>query len=83
MDEYNEARERHAFLTSQAADLQEAATSFHTVVAELDELMTLSDRILVIYEGEIIAEGSDFTEKELGLLISGQKTHGAGNAAAM
>lgn len=40
LDEYNEARERHAFLTSQAADLQEAATSLHTVIAELDELMT-------------------------------------------
>ena len=40
---------------------------------ELDELLLLSDRIFVIYEGEFIAEGSDFTEEELGLLIAGQK----------
>jgi chromosome segregation protein len=40
LDEYNEAKERHTYLTSQASDLQEAATSLHTVIAELDELMT-------------------------------------------
>lgn len=43
------------------------------ISAELDELMSLSDRILVIYEGEIIAEGANFTEEELGLLMAGQK----------
>ena len=43
------------------------------ISAELDELMSLSDRIVVIYEGEIIAEGSDLREEELGLLMAGQK----------
>jgi len=43
------------------------------ISAELDELMSLCDRILVIYEGEIIAEGSNFTYEELGLLMAGEK----------
>jgi len=49
----------------------------------LDELMSLSDRILVIYEGEIIAEGSDFTEEELGLFIAGQKKEGTAHVRAI
>ena len=52
------------------------------ISAELDELMSLSDRILVIYEGEIIAEGSDFTEEELGLLMAGQKKEETENVRA-
>jgi ABC-type uncharacterized transport system ATPase subunit len=53
------------------------------ISAELDELMSLSDRILVIYEGEIIAEGPDFTEEELGLLMAGQKREGAAHVSAI
>ncbi len=45
------------------------------ISAELDELRTLSDRIMVLYEGEIIAVGKteDFSEEELGLLMAGQQ----------
>ncbi|NLM97582.1 MAG: ABC transporter ATP-binding protein [Halanaerobiaceae bacterium] len=45
------------------------------ISAELDELRSLSDRIMVIYEGRIVAEGrtEDFTEEELGLLMAGQE----------
>lgn len=45
------------------------------ISAELDELKSLSDRILVMYEGEIIAEGDadTFTEEELGLLMAGHR----------
>jgi chromosome segregation protein len=38
-EEYAEALERHEFLTSQAADLEEAAEQLWQVVAELDEVM--------------------------------------------
>jgi simple sugar transport system ATP-binding protein len=39
---------------------------------ELEEVMSLSDRILVLYEGEIVGEhGSDVTEDELGLEMLG------------
>jgi simple sugar transport system ATP-binding protein len=43
------------------------------VSLELDEVMSLSDRILVIYEGQIVGEmtASEATEGELGLLMAG------------
>ena len=46
------------------------------VSLELDEVMNLSDRILVIYEGKIVADlnPKEVTVKELGLYMSGSKT---------
>lgn len=43
------------------------------ISTELDELKSLSDRILVMYEGAITAEGhaDDFSEQQLGLLMAG------------
>jgi general nucleoside transport system ATP-binding protein len=39
---------------------------------ELDEILSLSDRILVIYEGQIVAEYSpDVSEEELGIAMTG------------
>ncbi len=38
-EEYAAAQERHEFLTTQAADLNEAAASLETVIKELDEVM--------------------------------------------
>ena len=45
------------------------------VSLELDEVMNLSDRILVIYEGEIVANmiNKDLTINELGLYMAGSK----------
>ncbi|WP_295154401.1 ABC transporter ATP-binding protein [uncultured Brachyspira sp.] len=45
------------------------------VSLELDEVMNLSDRILVMYEGEIAADvlNKDLTINELGLYMSGSK----------
>ena len=42
---------------------------------ELDEVLNLSDRILVIYEGEIVGDldPKETTEQELGLYMSGAK----------
>jgi simple sugar transport system ATP-binding protein len=41
---------------------------------ELDEVLSLSDRILVIYEGQIVAEyGPDASEEEIGLAMLGGK----------
>jgi chromosome segregation protein len=37
--EYNEVLDRHAFLTTQTADLEEAARGLREVIAELDEVM--------------------------------------------
>jgi general nucleoside transport system ATP-binding protein len=42
------------------------------VSLELDEVISLSDRILVIFEGEIVGEyGSEATEEELGIAMTG------------
>jgi ABC-type uncharacterized transport system ATPase subunit len=39
---------------------------------EIDEILSLSDRILVLYEGRIVAEfGPDVTEEELGIAMTG------------
>lgn len=45
------------------------------VSLELDEVLNVSDRILVIYEGEIVADisASDATAQELGLYMAGSK----------
>jgi general nucleoside transport system ATP-binding protein len=42
------------------------------VSLEYDEVMSLSDRILVMFEGEIVAEyGPDVSEEELGIAMTG------------
>ncbi|MRX70655.1 ATP-binding cassette domain-containing protein [Bacillus lacus] len=46
---------------------------------ELDEILNVSDRIAVIYEGQIIAvvDPKETTEQELGLLMAGSRKAGA------
>ena len=54
------------------------------VSLELDEVMSLSDRILVVYEGEIVGEfdPKQITVQELGLYMAGAKrTEKAGETA--
>jgi simple sugar transport system ATP-binding protein len=43
------------------------------VSSELDEILTLSDRILVMFEGRFVAEfrRGEVTERELGLKMGG------------
>ncbi|WP_079508492.1 ABC transporter ATP-binding protein [Mesobacillus jeotgali] len=50
---------------------------------ELDEIMNVSDRIAVIYEGKIVAivDPKETTEQELGLLMAGSKRKEAGEEA--
>ena len=47
---------------------------------ELDELLSLSDRILVIYEGQLVAEvdPKTVTEEQLGFLMTGGQLEGTG-----
>jgi simple sugar transport system ATP-binding protein len=48
------------------------------VSLELDEILSLSDRILVLYEGEIVGEHSgDVSDEELGLEMLGGKRQAA------
>lgn len=50
------------------------------VSAELSEILSLSDRIAVVFEGEIVdvLKASDTDEKELGNLMTGSKTEAGG-----
>ena len=54
------------------------------VSLELDEVMNLSDRILVMYEGEIVGEfdPKKTNVQELGLYMAGAKRDGKGGAQA-
>jgi simple sugar transport system ATP-binding protein len=51
---------------------RDAGRAVLLVSLELDEIISLSDRILVMYEGEIVGEyGSDASEEELGVAMLG------------
>ncbi len=54
-------------------DLKREGKAVLLVSTDLDEILQLSDRIAVMYEGEIIAQGpvKDFTLDRLGLLMGG------------
>ena len=56
-------------------DTRDAGKGVLLVSLELDEVMNLADRILVMYEGEIVAEldPKNTTVQELGLYMSGSK----------
>ena len=53
------------------------------VSVELDEIMSLADRILVMFEGRIVGEvaARDADEKTLGLMMANAMT-GSGDTAA-
>lgn len=55
--------------------LRDAGKAVLLISLELDEVMTLSDRILVMYEGELVGEFNPqkTDEYELGLYMSGSK----------
>jgi simple sugar transport system ATP-binding protein len=54
---------------------REAGTALLLISEELDELLTLSDRIAVMYEGEImgILDAEDADINEIGLMMTGTK----------
>ena len=54
---------------------RDAGKAVLLVSLELDEVMSLSDRILVMYEGEIVGEfdPKQITVQELGLYMAGAK----------
>lgn len=66
----------HAQLVAQ----RDAGKAVLLVSLELDEVMNLSDRILVMYEGEIVGEfdPKTVTVEELGLYMAGAKRQEGG-----
>lgn len=61
------------FIHNQIVAARDDGAAVLLVSAELDEIMSLSDRILVMYRGEIMADvpASKATREQLGLLMAG------------
>ena len=54
-------------------NLKSKGTAILLVSVELDEIMSLSDRIIVMFDGKIVGEkeNKNVTDRELGLLMAG------------
>lgn len=65
------------FIHEKIVASRDAGAAVLLVSLELDEVMDLSDRILVMYEGEIVGElnPKTTTVEELGLYMAGAKRH--------
>ena len=60
------------FIHRRLIEQRDAGRAVLLVSFELDEVLSLSDRILVIYEGQIVGEYSpDVSEEELGIAMTG------------
>ena len=68
------------YIHSQLVAQRDAGKAVLLVSLELDEVMNVSDRILVMYEGEIVGEldPKATTVQELGLYMAGAKRSGKG-----
>jgi general nucleoside transport system ATP-binding protein len=65
------------FVHRQLVDARDREKAVLLVSLELDEILSLSDRILAIYEGQIVGEyGPDVTEEELGIAMTGGRPAG-------
>ena len=66
------------YIHSQLVAQRDEGKAVLLVSLELDEVMSLSDRILVLYEGEIVGEfdPKEITVQELGLYMAGAKRMG-------
>lgn len=63
------------YIRKELVKLRDDGKAILLISAELEEIMSLSDRIIVMYEGEIVAlfHSGETTEEELGLYMSGAK----------
>ena len=61
------------FVHKRLVDLRQSGKAVLLVSLELDEVMGLSDRIAVMYDGQIVGmlDAKDATEKKLGIMMAG------------
>jgi ABC-type uncharacterized transport system ATPase subunit len=66
------------FIHTQIVKARDSGAGVLLVSAELDEIMSLSDRIVVMYQGEIMADipAIQATREKLGLLMAGVQVEG-------
>jgi len=67
------------YIHKQIVSQRDAGKAVLLISLELDEVMNMSDRILVMYEGEIVGEldPKEITVQELGLYMAGSKVRDA------
>ncbi len=67
-----------SYIHKRLIEARDSGIAVLLISLELDEIMDLSDRINVIYEGEIVGrvEAGEVDERELGLMMSGSKKVG-------
>ena len=66
------------FIHKRLIELRDQGKAILLVSVELDEIRSLSDRILVMFAGRVMGElGPDADERELGLLMAGVGRHAA------
>jgi simple sugar transport system ATP-binding protein len=72
------------FVHTSILKMRDAGAAVLLVSAELSEIMTLSDRIAVMYGGRIVAEfeGGTVTEEDLGCYMTGAANDSRGQATA-
>ncbi len=63
------------YIHDRLIDLREEGTGVLLVSSKLDEVQALSDRLAVMYEGELVAvvDPNAVTDEELGLLMAGER----------
>lgn len=63
------------FIHKKLIELREKGTGILLISEDLDEILNLSDRILVIYNGEIMGEikRGELTREEIGLMMTGTR----------
>ena len=63
------------FIHRKLIELRDAGTAVLLVSAELDEVLSLSDRVVVIYGGSLVGEvdPKSVSEEEIGLMMTGAK----------
>ena len=63
------------YIHQQIVNMRDEGAAVLVVSAELDEIMSLADRIAVMYHGEIVSiqQADEVTREELGLLMAGSK----------
>ena len=71
------------FIHKQIVALRDQGKAILLVSVELDEILSLSDRVLVMFDGKIVGErvASETDNKELGMLMAGMSGGSSGAAA--
>ena len=61
------------FIHQRLIDMRDKGAAILLVSLELEEVLSLSDRIIVMFDGNIVGEkiNKDVTDRELGLLMAG------------